>query len=242
MSRTKIEWTDFTWNPVTGCLHRCPYCYGEKIAKRFKKLYPNGYKPTFHPERLREPFKVSRNFRSRNPNLSEGAAMIFTVSMGDLFGSWMLEDRRFWVYSVFNTIWDIYRSSPLLWPRHQFQILTKAPQNIEFLLVDRIPPNVWIGTTVEDQSKTWRIEHIQNLKHHGIKFVSFEPLLGPIEVDLSGIDWVIIGAQTNPYRPPDPGWVQGLIVRAKDAGAAVFLKDNLRWPFKIQEFPEVDGR
>ncbi len=97
---------------------------------------------------------------------------------------------------------------------------------------------MWIGTTVEDQSKIWRIEYLQELKHHGIKFVSFEPLLGPIRADLSGIDWVIVGAQTNPYRPPNREWVEGLIEQARKVGAAVFLKDNLHWPVKIQEFPE----
>ena len=238
MNRTKIEWTDFTWNPVTGCKHGCPYCYGRKIAKRFRKLFPNGYEPTFHPERLKEPYNVPKNFKSRNPHLPKGTAMIFTVSMGDLFGWWMLDECRFWVYSVFNVIWDIYRSA--LHPKHQFQILTKAPQNIEFLLRDRIPPNVWIGTTVEDQSKTWRIEHIQNLRH-GIRFISFEPLLGPVEADLSGIDWVIIGAQTNPYKPPNREWVKRLIEQARDSGIPVFLKDNLRWPEKVQEFPKNGG-
>jgi protein gp37 len=244
MNRTKIEWTDFTWNPVTGCLHRCPYCYGRKIANRFRSLFPNGYKPTFHPERLKEPYNISKNFRSKNPHLPKGSAMIFTVSMGDLFGLWMLNENRFWVYAIFNIIWDIYRSSPILQPRHQFQILTKAPQNIELLVRDRIPPNVWIGTTVEDQSKAWRIEWIQELKHHGIKFVSFEPLLSPVEFDLNGIDWIIIGTQTNPYKPPEAEWVHNLIEQAKDAGAAVFLKDNLRWPERIQEFPtkEVDAQ
>jgi len=246
VNRTKIEWTDFTWNPKTGCEHGCPYCYGKKLANRFRENFPNGYRPTFHPERLREPLEeVPKNFRSRNPYLPTGTAMIFTVSMGDLFGSWMLDERRFWVYSIFNVVWEVYRSD--LHPTHQFQFLTKAPQNVELLVKDGIPPNAWIGTTVEDQSKAWRVSWIRKLRFQGIKFVSFEPLLGPVEIDLDGIDWVIVGAQTNPYRPPKEEWVNGLIKLARDAGAAVFLKDNLfrkEGPIglrRIKEFPKPKG-
>lgn len=228
MNRTKIEWTDFTWNPVTGCEHGCPYCYARKIATRFKDLFPNGFEPTFHPERLREPYKVSKNFRSRNPNLPEGAAMIFTVSMGDLFGNWVPAK---WIEAVIRVAEDN--------PHHIFQFLTKNPARYKEF---EFPKNCWLGTTVTSYKDQDRIFDLPRYRGN-VNFVSFEPLLGPVYIDgwvLGYIDWVIIGAQTNPYRPPKQEWVESIIQQAKDAGVAVFLKDNLRWPTKIQEFPEVD--
>jgi protein gp37 len=159
--------------------------------------------------------------------------------MGEIFGSWV---ERSWVHSIFRVIWNCSGNETYKAPKHIFQILTKAPNNISsfFPITYTFPPNLWLGTTVEDQSKTWRIAWITDnlLKHNGVRFVSFEPLLGPIEYDLKGIDWVIIGAQTNPYKPPKREWVQSLIEQARDAGASVFLKDNLRWKEKIQEFPD----
>ncbi len=230
MNRTKIEWTDFTWNPVTGCLHGCPYCYGRKIANRFRSLFPNGYKPTFYPERLKEPYNgVPRNFRSRNPYLPKGSAMIFVCSMGDLFGSWVPAK---WIEAVIRVAEDN--------PHHVFQFLTKNPARYrEF----EFPKNCWLGTTVTSYEDQDRILELPRYEENGrtLNFVSFEPLLG--EVHLEGwiwgyIDWVIIGAQTNPYRPPKPEWVEHIIVEARRNGKPIFLKDNLRWPERIQEFPE----
>jgi len=121
MNRTKIEWTDYTWNPVTGCKHGCPYCYGRKIAKRFKKLFPNGYEPTFHPERLKEPYNsVPKSFKSRNPNLPEGSAMIFTVSMGDLFGNWVPAE---WIEAVIKVAEDN--------PQHIFPIFDQESCKVQ---------------------------------------------------------------------------------------------------------------
>ena len=128
MNRTKIEWTDFTWNPITGCLNSCPYCYARKIAKRFPNIFPNGFKPTFHEDRLAEPYEeVPETFRSKNPNLSLGHAMIFTVSMGEMFGSWVPDT---WISKILEVIRDN--------PWHVFQILTKCPENtIEWNFPDK---------------------------------------------------------------------------------------------------------
>jgi len=228
MNRTKIEWTDFTWNPVTGCKHGCPYCYGRKIAKRFRKLFPNGYEPTFHPKRLKEPYSVPKSFRSRNPHLPKGSAMIFTVSMGDLFGNWVPAK---WIEAVIKVAEDN--------PHHVFQFLTKNPSRYrEF----RFSKNCWIGTTVTSYKDQDRILNLPRWEENGrtLNFVSFEPLLGKVHLEgwiWGYIDWVIIGAQTNPYRPPKPDWVKYIVEMARDAGVPVFLKDNLRSE-KIQEFPK----
>ncbi len=218
MNRTKIEWTDFTWNPVTGCLHGCPYCYGRKIANRFRSIFPNGYKPTFHPERLEEPYRIKK------------PSKIFVCSMGDLFGNWVPAK---WIEAVIRVAEDN--------PQHIFQFLTKNPARYKEF---SFPRNCWLGTTVTSYEDQDRILDLPRYGENGrtINFVSFEPLLG--EVNLEGwiwgyIDWVIIGAQTNPYRPPKPEWVERIIVGARRNGKPVFLKDNLRWPERIQEFPEV---
>ncbi|WP_456478203.1 DUF5131 family protein [Geoglobus ahangari] len=230
MNRTKIEWTDFTWNPVTGCRHGCQYCYARRIASRFRNLFPNGFEPTFHPERLDEPFKVPRSFRSRNPNLPEGSAMIFTVSMGDLFGGWVSIE---WIYPILNVV----RSNP----HHIFQFLTKNPYRLkEFPFT----PNTWVGATVDwvttESLRRARVA-LSRVSGASVRFVSLEPFLHLdflVEAeDFEGFDWVIIGAQTNPYRPPEKEWVRRVVKLAHDAGAAVFLKDNLNWPERIQEFP-----
>lgn len=212
MNRTKIEWTDFTWNPVTGCKHGCPYCYGREIAKRFKNHFPNGYKPTFHPDRLDEPSRIKK------------PSKIFTVSMGDLFGDWVPNE---WIEAVI----DVARKNP----KHVFQFLTKNPRryaDFEF------PPNCWIGTTVESQNNLDRLEILRRSDNENIKFVSFEPLLGPVDSDLDGIDWIIIGAQTGrKHIIPDHEWVESLISEARRSRCAIFLKDNLGWNEKVQEFP-----
>ena len=215
MNRTKIEWTDNTWNPVTGCLHGCPYCYARKIAKRFKDLFPNGFKPTFHPHRLDLPYRIKHPIK------------IFTVSMGDLFGDWVPAS---WIQAIIKVAEDN--------PQHIFQFLTKNPERYKEF---KFPKNCWLGTTVTQQNDVYRILHLVENNSSNIKFVSFEPLLGEIRMLFPDpdnvVNWIIIGAQTNPYRPPKPDWVQKLIRQAKDNGIAIFLKDNLRWPEKIQEFP-----
>jgi len=220
MNRTRIEWTDYTWSPITGCLHGCPYCYAKKFTKRFPKNYPNGFNPTFYPERLDEPAKVKKPSR------------IFTVSMGDMFGSWV---DPAWIERIMETI----RATD--W--HQFQILTKNParaaSTVDILVC---PDNLWIGTTVENADSAHRISELPPRNNRGLRFTSFEPLLGPIpDIELWPLDWIIIGAQTNPFRRPDDKWVEGLISAARDAGIPVFLKNSIQkyWPELIQEFPEV---
>lgn len=218
MNRSKIEWTDYTWNPITGCTRGCSYCYARRMAYRLKGRcgYPEDdpFRPTFHRDRLEEPY------HRRKP------VKIFTVSMGEFFDHEVPIEWREEVLDVISNC------------RHlTFQILTKRYYNLHTY---DYPSNLWLG--VSQDCKTTDPDAIRALwlTDARTKFVSFEPLLGPRpDVDLHGIDWVIIGAQTGPgAKPPKPEWVQAIIHEARDWNIPVFLKNNLNWPEKIQEFPE----
>jgi protein gp37 len=220
LNKTKIEWTDYTWNPVVGCYHwknLCAagrVCYARKMARRQRHKCEKCYKfiPHIHEERLQDPYKL------RKP------AKVFVCSMGDLFGEWVPDE---WIEKIIDIA---SHNSHLI-----FQFLTKNPARYrEF----QFPPNCWLGTTVNRQSDVYRIVDLVEGNERNIKFVSFEPLYGEIRIpDRKYVDWIIIGAQTNPHWLPKPEWVKSLIEQARDIGAAIFLKDNLNWPVKIQEFP-----
>lgn len=214
----RIDWTDWTWNPISGCLHGCEYCYMQRLVKRF------GYdfSPKFHPERLVEIAKIKE------------PSKIFVGSSGDMFGSWV---DPFWFNQVLGVISDN--------PQHIFQMLTKAPHNFHhFFSCDggRIPDNVWLGTTIEHQKAVKRLAFLLDptLKKrvHSRKFVSFEPLLEDLDIDLSGLDWIIIGANSNRGAPKAPDeWADRLISQARHKGIAVWVKDNYRYHSRIKEFP-----
>lgn len=194
MNRTKIEWCDFSWNPISGCDHGCWYCYAFKMAQRFPKIFPNGFKPTFHPERLQEPWKY------RKPS------KIFVCSIADLFAPWTKEK---WRDAVLNSI----EKCPV---DHTFQLLTKNPERIP---ANKFPENFWIGTTVTNEAGDWRnIEQIKKV-HCGVRFVSFEPLLGalPEHVDLQGVDWIIIW-KTHWLQKGETGSSVGLEYSKKSPG------------------------
>ncbi len=229
MNRSEIEWTDYTWNPVTGCLHGCPYCYARKIARRFPKNFPNGFTPTFWLNRIDEPKALKK------------PAMIFTVSMGDMFGKWVPYE---WQKAILDTINEC--------PEQTFQILTKDPLKASQVLTYHyiqttgegcLPENLWIGTSIDRGENLFKLAHLRGLIG-GKRFVSFEPLLTEMPpFDLVGYDWVIIGAQTNPRKNPEPEWVRGIIDTARDAGCKVFLKDSVQdwWPDTLREFPAAGG-
>jgi protein gp37 len=215
VNRTRIEWTDFTWNPVTGCLHDCDYCYARKLTARFPANFPSGFAPAFHPERLGQPCRVKRPSR------------VFVCSMADLFGAWVPDD---WIGAVFETV----RSCP----RHTFQFLTKNPARYAAL---DLPANAWYGTTVDRAAVADRIEALRALGR--TTFVSFEPLVEEIDPDLSGLDAVLIGARTQPLRLPPREWVVRIVQRAREAGTAIFMKDSLAplCPRLLRELPASAG-
>jgi protein gp37 len=219
MNRTKIEWTEWSWNPVTGCLHGCWYCYARKLSQRFKKIFPNGFEPTFYPERLKEPYEL------RNPS------KIFVCSIADLFAPWT---PREWMWNVLTSIeW-----CPV---KHTFQLLTKNPELIPQAYV--FPDNVWVGTTVTGENNDVKnIEEIKKVQAK-VRFVSFEPLLGKIEPDLKGIQWVIIGKLTGSKRVKlQDEWVDTIFKEARRLNIPVFTKNNLipdyHGLYWMQEFPK----
>jgi len=207
-----ISWTDYTWNPITGCLHGCSYCFVERMAKRFSAV---SMEPSFHPERLEAPMK--RKIPSK----------IFVVSSGDMWGAWIPKP---WIMAVLGAC-DVAL-------QHTFQFLTKNPRRY----IDFYPllGNAWYGTTVDGTPKTEKnCEILSSTLSARVKFISFEPLLAPVVPDLKNIDWIIIGADSNrgARKPPDE-WADILIGIARKNGCAVWVKDNYRYHTRIKEFPK----
>lgn len=238
LNKTAIEWTDYTWNPVTGCKHGCDYCYARRIAERFKggKAFPNGFEPTFHPERLRD-FRKTVMITPSVGVAKYHKVKVFVCSMADLFGDWVPPE---WIEKVI----EVTHENPTV----TFQFLTKNPSRYgEF----SFPSNCWLGTTVEGPEQVDRIAQIQHeVGEENILFVSFEPLLGNVlkgtyekfRWQVDDIDWIIIGAMTGMRAKqfqPKKEWADNLIWAARGAGTPIFLKSNLNWPEKIQEYPKV---
>lgn len=213
------------WNPLTGCTRGCNYCYARRMAYRLRGRYgypqDDPFAVTFHEDRLHEPSQRTK------------PAKIFTCSMGEMFDP---TAKSKWIQDIF---FEMMRN-----PHHTFQVLTKQPGNVldwEFT----IPDNCWLGISQDGKYTDDSMFHyLLNIKAK-VKFVSFEPLLGPIsdlDPNLTDIDWVIIGAQTGPGAvPPKKEWVEGIIKAARDYDVPVFLKDNLQWRNKVQEFPRIKG-
>ena len=191
---SKIEWTETTWNPVTGCTkisHGCKHCYAERMSKRLQAMgmekYRRGFEVIVHESVLQEPL------RWKKPSL------VFVNSMSDLFHKTVSTE---FVQSVF----DVMNQAP----QHTFQVLTKRPGRVSQLDA-RLDwtPNIWLGTSIE--SKRW-LHRLDQLKATGArtKFLSLEPLLGPLpDLDLYGIGWVIVGGESGPgARPMNADWVR----------------------------------
>lgn len=218
-----ISWAAWSWNPVTGCLHGCDYCYARAIAsdERYKTAYPAGFTPLFHHERLDAPQNTTiPSARRGDPAYKR----VFVCSMADLYGRWVPDE---WIQQV--------HTSMLAAPWWEYLLLTKFPAR--YVGLD-LHPNAWVGTSVDEQKRV-RIAEDAFRKIEGVKakWLSLEPLREPLEFsDLSMFDWVVIGAQTATRQPsgsvpafaPPIEWVSRLIVQAKDAGCKVHLKPNLR--------------
>jgi len=209
-SKSSIEWTESTWNPLTGCTKvspGCKNCYAERMAKRLHAMgqpnYKNGFRLTLHPHVLPLPLQWKK------------PQMIFVNSMSDLFH----ED----VPSQFiHAVFDVMRQAS--W--HVFQILTKRSGRL--LREDPFiqwPPNVWMGVSVETNQFTSRIDDLRGTGAP-TKFISFEPLLGRIDhVDLEGIHWAIVGGESGPRaRPMDEEWVVSLRSQCSKAQVPFFFK------------------
>ncbi len=233
MNLTDIEWCDYTWNPLVGCKRLCKdpsgkiFCYAYYQAKRNRKNCTHCYtfEPHLHPERLQDPM-----LKRTRPT------KIFTISMGDLFGPWVTSE---WFEKIVYCIQDN--------PQHTFILLTKYPQNIipYFELSDegdRVPDNIWIGTSVSSQKDDQRLEVISDVPAR-VKFASLEPLHSYIHFPWELLDWVIIGLQTG-RKPihPDKSTVIKVIDDILDTNTKLFIKNNARltkgFPFHYVEFPD----
>lgn len=204
-SKTGIEWTDKTWNPTTGCTKvspGCRHCYAEALTARFPKTFRQGFKLTLHEERLDQPKKW------RTPS------RIFVNSMSDLFH----EDVPFsYLQEVFKVMQDT--------PWHIYQVLTKRDQKlVELVPKLEWPENVWVGVSVENQQYIHRVDALRKVPSK-VRFISCEPLLGSLDLDLQGIDWVIVGGESGyQHRPMNPEWVRHILSQAQNANSAFFFK------------------
>ena len=211
-STDSIEWARWSWNPVTGCLHGCSYCYARDIADRF---YPQGFVPTFIPERLDAP----RNTPVPPTATSDiGYGNVFTCSMADLFGKWV---PREWIDAVLQSVNTN--------PQWNFLFLTKFPQRLaEF----EFPDNAWVGTTVDAQARVKVAEKAFAQVKAKVRWLSLEPLLEPLQFErLDLFDWLVIGGaspsnETPGWHPPLE-WVADLEHQARAAGVRVYHKTNL---------------
>lgn len=208
--KSKIEWTESTWNPVTGCTKvssGCKNCYAERMAKRLKAmrspLYAKGFSVSLHPKVLAKPLSWKK------------PRTIFVNSMSDLF-------HKKVPFDFIANIFDIMRQSP----QHTFQALTKRSERL-LTLNTKIdwPDNVWMGVTVEKSDYYNRIDHLRQTDA-AIKFLSLEPLLGPLpELNLQGIDWVIVGGESGPgARPIKIEWVTEIRDQCLEANVPFFFK------------------
>mgnify|MGYP003588803042 FL=1 len=210
MKPSRIEWTESTWNPVTGCTKisaGCAHCYAERMAKRLLAMgqpnYRNGFEVTCHPDVLGMPLKWKKS------------QMIFVNSMSDLFHKAV--PTRF-VEEIFFTM------NQARW--HTFQILTKrADRLVQLSSRFKWTPNIWMGVTVENDRHVDRIDRLREVPT-AVRFLSLEPLLGPLPgLDLTNIDWVIVGGESGPgARPMDREWVLDLRDQCLDANVAFFFK------------------
>lgn len=197
MSKSSIQWTEMTWNPVTGCdkiSAGCRFCYAEAMSKRLQGIakqvkYRNGFTVTVHSEELQRPYSWTK------------PRMIFVNSMSDIFHKDVPD-------SFIVSLFDVMRENP----QHVFQLLTKRSDRLSAIeLLIEWPSNVWMGVTVENQDNTHRIEHLRNCSAK-IKWLSIEPLLSPIQnLDLKGIHWVVVGGESGPSaRPMNQQWVRDI--------------------------------
>lgn len=209
-SKSHIEWTESTWNPVTGCSKisaGCKNCYAARMAARLKAMgterYANGFAVTLHPDLIDAP----RSWKAPRK--------VFVNSMSDMFHPKVPFE---FIEKVFKTMADC--------PQHTFQVLTKRSERLVELAPRLIwAPNIWMGVSVEDQWVIERVDHLR-LVPAAVRFLSCEPLIGPLnEIPLEGIDWVIVGGESGPgARSMDIEWVRSIFRQCRKANSAFFFK------------------
>lgn len=252
MNKTKIDWCNMSWNPVTGCLHNCEYCYARKIATRFSTLESNKY---YYEDNIinelttkcgiivevnkkleYEPYPYGfvptfHKYRLDEPQKVKKPQNIFVCSMADLFGEWVSDN---WIEEVFAVCEKA--------PQHNYIFLTKNPKRYETVLDKYFPKNMWFGW-----SQTGPTNPLLTFStHYSIQtFISIEPLLTPFErFYINGVDWAIVGAETGNRKDkviPKKEWIMDIAEECKAADVPIFMKESLRElmgdNFK-QEYPE----
>lgn len=218
MGKSKIEWTEETWNPATGCTKvspGCKNCYAEGVAKKLKEVFKNwkyrfGFKYTEHENEIDKPLHWNKPRK------------IFVNSMSDMFHP---DASASFLEAVFETM--------LIADQHIYQILTKRPKIMEAFIknwlqkkgFEKVPKHIWLGTSVENQDYVTRIDTLRNIPAH-IHFISFEPLLGPIlGVNFENIQWVIVGGESGSnHREIREEWIESLRIQCESDGVKFFFK------------------
>lgn len=232
-----IEWARWSWNPVTGCLHNCAYCYARDIATVGPTAggFPNGFEPTFLPYRLTAPGNTRVPDRAAH---EIGLRNVFVCSMADLFGKWVPDD---WISAVFDQV----RANP----QWNFLFLTKFPQR---LAERQWPANAWCGTTVDTQARVKIAERAFRDVKAGVRWLSVEPMMERLTFSsLEMFNWIVVGGatrstQTSAFDPPME-WVVHLLDQARAAGIdQVYAKANLKalrgYPTKaFDEVPKAEA-
>jgi protein gp37 len=215
-TKSRIEWTEQTWNPVTGCTNvspGCKHCYARIFAERLKAMgvrgYENGFAVTLQHDRLGEPLKRLR------------PTVYFVNSMSDLFHEQV-------PFGFVRKILSVVQRTP----QHRYQILTKRPERMARYFAKReVPHNAWLGVSVENRKHGLpRIEALRKVKAK-VRFLSVEPLLESLgDIDLAGIDWVIVGGESGPgARPMEPEWARTVRDQCTRAGVPFFFKQWGAW-------------
>lgn len=227
---TTIEWTEETWNPVTGCSKvsaGCANCYAETMARRLQAMgaqgYDNGFDLTLLPERLKQPLCKKKPTR------------FFVNSMSDLFHEDVPDE-------FLDDVFAVMRQAP----QHTYQILTKRAYRLpQYFGSKTLPANIWLGVTVEDrESGIPRIDHLRKV-NAAIRFLSVEPLLQDLgKIDLTGIHWVIVGGESGPNaRPMHQGWVLSIKEQCEKYGCAFFFKQWGTWGMDmVKRHKKANGR
>lgn len=245
---TKIDWCDTSWNPVTGCYHKCEYCYARGIATRFAGFLPEENPGTWGfrtggtlveldgmQARKRKDGKIVtapypygftptlHRYRLDEPKKWTEPRTIFVCSMADLFGEWVPDS---WIEDVFDACENA--------PQHRYLFLTKNPKRyIEFTKKDKLPRQHWYGYSATREDQLWRFHHADECPCINL-FVSIEPILEPMRPGFSThtpADWVIIGAETghrNGKVVPEKKWIDDILMECQYSGRPIFMKESLR--------------
>jgi protein gp37 len=221
-----IEWAQWSWNPITGCKHDCPYCYARDIANRF---YKQGFEPSIYPARFNGPKNTTVPKQAETDIAFKN---IFTGSMADIFGRWVPDE---WIRRVIGVTKEC--------PQWNFLFLTKFPQRVHEFEIE-LPTNAWMGTTVDCQERVANAEKAFAKMTGGTKWLSVEPMLTPLRFKrLDLFDWIVIGGASKSNKTPEwvpPfDWIADLHRQARDNGCKVYHKDNLKMgdQIRLKEFP-----